>query len=263
MRLRMILVGFFLLISAGELSAGRTSTRLTTETIDKQPFAFSVQVTDRFHEGRELRFRVAIRLKGERLSPRSQFSGELEMRDGKLLIASCPVSSTEKEGRIVFTFQVSERFLKDSSFVFGESVDPGREWASGRYYWFYLGDFAKQKSKPVGRQSPPTAEPFSLTGRWLLTMPRGFEYDATLEAAGEVGLYRLRCGALNLQGLYEARGRRLILVKPDHRHLAGLAWEIRNNNALLLTEQPNQAQVGSDYRGATLGRQKQAGRSQH
>ncbi len=110
--------------------------------------------------------------------------------------------------------------------------------------------------------SAQVAIPVAQGDRWLLTMPRGFEYDATLEPAGEVGLYRLRCGALNLQGLYEVRGGRLTLVKPDNLHLAGLAWEIRNNNALLLTEQPNQEQVGSDYRGATLGRQKQAGRAQ-
>lgn len=121
---------------------------------------------------------------------------------------------------------------------------------------------AKRKPEADGRPSQASAETFPLADRWLLTMPRGFEYDATLEPAGEVGLYRLRCGALNLQGLYEVRRGRLTLVKPDNRHLAGLAWEIQNNNALLLTEQPNQAQVGSDYRGATLGRQKQAGRTQ-
>lgn len=264
MRQRIILVGFFFLISGAELSAETTSTRLTTETIDKQPFAFSIEVTDRFHEGRELRFRVAVRLKkGERLSPKFQFTGGLKVRDRKALIASCAVSSTEKDGRIVYTFLVSERFLKDSTFVFGESLVAGQESdGGGRYYWFYLKDFAKPKPEVVGRPSPSAAEAFPLAGRWLLTMPRGFEYDATLEPAGEVGLYRLRCGALNLQGLYEMRRKCLTLVKPDNLHLAGLAWEIRNNNALLLTEQPNQAQVGSDYRGATLGRQKQAGRTQ-
>jgi hypothetical protein len=110
------------------------------------------------------------------------------------------------------------------------------------------------------RPSQAAAEEFPLAGRWLLTMPRGFEYDATLEPAGEAGLYRLRCRALNLQGLYEARGGRLVLVKPYNQHLAGLTWDFLNNNAMLLTEQPDQAHVGSDYRGATLGRQKQVGR---
>jgi hypothetical protein len=121
---------------------------------------------------------------------------------------------------------------------------------------------ARHKPEAAGRPSQAAAKAFPLAGRWLLTMPRGFEYDATLEPAGEVGLYRLRCGALNLQGLYEVRGGHLTLAKPDNLHLAGLAWKVRNNNSLLLTEQPDQAHVGSDYRGATLGRQKQAGRIQ-
>lgn len=146
---RMILVGVLLLIPAVELFAGRTSTRLTNETIDQQPFAVSIEVTDRFHEGRELRFRVAVRLKGERLSPNSRFAGELQMQDGKTLIASCPVSSTTEDGRMVFTFLVSQRFLKDSTFVFGETVGAGQETESGRYYWFYLGDFAKQPGETV------------------------------------------------------------------------------------------------------------------
>jgi hypothetical protein len=141
---RIILVGFFLLISGTELSAGRSSTRLTSDTINKQPFAFSIEVPAQFHEGRELSFRVAVRLKGERLSPKSRFKGVLEMRDGKSLIASCSVSSTEEDGRMVYTFLVSERFLKDSSFLFGETVDT-EDRVGGRYYWFYLGDFAKQR----------------------------------------------------------------------------------------------------------------------
>ena len=146
MRLPIILAGFFLLISGTELFAQRTSKRLTSDTIDKQSFAFSIEVTDRFDEGRELRFQVAVRLKGERLSPESRFSGVLEIRDGKSPIASCSVSPTEENGRMVYTFLVSERFLKDSSFLFGETVDTG-DGEAGRYYWFYLGDFAKQRGR--------------------------------------------------------------------------------------------------------------------
>jgi hypothetical protein len=144
MRQRLFLVTVFLLIPGGELFAGRTSTRLTNETIDKQPFAFSIEVTDRFHEGRELRLQVTVRLKGARLSPESQFRGVLEMRDGKSLISSCSVSPTEEDGRMVYTFLVSERFLKDSSFLFGETVGTG-DGEGGRFYWFCLGDFAKQR----------------------------------------------------------------------------------------------------------------------
>ena len=110
-----------------------------------------------------------------------------------------------------------------------------------------------------GTAANPTPDA-PLAGRWLLTMPAGFEYDADLEPGGEAGLYRLRCGALNLQGVYEVRGQTLTLVEADNPHLAGLAWKVLNRNTAVLTAQPNQEKVGSDYRGATLGRQKSADR---
>lgn len=122
----------------------------------------------------------------------------------------------------------------------------------------FLATVAGWASEPARQPSKQSSKSNALAGAWLLTMPRGFEYDATIEAAGEAGLYRLRCGASNLQGLYEVRGERVTLVKPHNEHLAGLAWDIQNTNALVLRVQPNQAQVGSDYRGATLGRQKKA-----
>jgi hypothetical protein len=101
-------------------------------------------------------------------------------------------------------------------------------------------------------------EPLNPSGRWLLTMPAGFEYNATLEPGPEAGLYRLRCGAVLLQGLYELRGKRLTMAQPVDPKLVGLVWEVKNRNTLVLVEHPEKAQFGSDYRGATLGRQKQA-----
>lgn len=101
-------------------------------------------------------------------------------------------------------------------------------------------------------------EPIDLAGRWLLTMPAGFEYDATLESGVEPGLYRLRCGAVLLQGLYELRGRQLIMVQPVDPKLTGLIWHAKNRNALVLVEHPEKSQFGADYRNATMGRQTQA-----
>ena len=105
----------------------------------------------------------------------------------------------------------------------------------------------------------PRSEPDrdSLAGRWLLTMPAGFEYDATIEPGEEPGLYHLQCGALNLQGVYELRSRHLRLVASNQKKMIGLTWEVRNANALVLTVHPKTANVGADYSGATLGRQKQ------
>ena len=111
-----------------------------------------------------------------------------------------------------------------------------------------------QKADPRPRSDPDRD---SLAGRWLLTMPAGFEYDATIEPGEEPGLYHLQCGALNLQGVYELRDRQLRLVSSKEPRMVGITWEVRNANALVLTVHPRTANVGADYTGATLGRQKQ------
>jgi hypothetical protein len=108
---------------------------------------------------------------------------------------------------------------------------------------------------PANPVTPPKAET-PLAGRWLLTMPAGFEYDAVLEPGGEPGVYLLKCGATNLQGVYELKGRTLTLVEGDSPNLVGMTWKLLNDNAVVLADHPQK--VGSDYRGATLGRQKAA-----
>ncbi len=93
---------------------------------------------------------------------------------------------------------------------------------------------------------------FDPAGRWRLTMPAGFEYDATLEPLREAGQYRLHCGAATLRGVYSLQGRRLTMKAPEDERLVGLVWQIKNVNTLLLTDHPAQSQFGSDYTNATL-----------
>jgi hypothetical protein len=57
--------------------------------------------------------------------------------------------------------------------------------------------------------------------------------------------------------VYELRERRLRLAASNQKNMIGLTWEVRNANALVLTVHPKTANVGADYSGATLGRQKQ------
>jgi hypothetical protein len=97
-------------------------------------------------------------------------------------------------------------------------------------------------------------ETTDLSGRWLLTMPAGFEYDATIEPVD--GRYRLRCRATNLSGQYDLQGHSLQVVSPTNDQMIGMAWELKNRNLLILTDHPQV--VGSDYRNATLTRQKSA-----
>ncbi len=113
---------------------------------------------------------------------------------------------------------------------------------------------------PADRPRPTPFQANDLVGHWLLTMPAGFEYDATIERVGDDGRFRLQCRAANLRGVYELRGRKLSAVVPDNEVMTGLAWEVKNRNVLILTEHPDTASVGSDYRNATLSRQ--TGRSE-
>jgi len=98
--------------------------------------------------------------------------------------------------------------------------------------------------------------PVNLNGEWLLTLPGGYEYAATIESTGSAGEYRLLTQPVNLRGVYRLEGPRLTVTDPANKRLKGLVWDVLNNNALLLIEQPIPSPVGADYRRATLTRQK-------
>jgi hypothetical protein len=98
----------------------------------------------------------------------------------------------------------------------------------------------------------PKADPPALAGRWLMTLPAGFKYEAVIEAGEEFGLYRIKCEAHNLQGIYDLRGKALAVAKPFNPNRPSLAWEVRGPDELVLTRQDDQRKVGADYRGATL-----------
>lgn len=113
---------------------------------------------------------------------------------------------------------------------------------------------------PRASPSPAPGTPsLDLAGTWLLTMPKGFEYEARWERVDGKLEYRLVCGATMLRGGYEFCGRRLRMTRAEDERLAGLVWEVKNKNVLLLIEHPEESQFGSDYRNATLSRQKSAG----
>ena len=109
-------------------------------------------------------------------------------------------------------------------------------------------------AETVSTRAPASAEPADLEGCWLLTMPKGFEYEAQLERVDDAGQFRITCQAWNLRGIYRLSDGRLTIVQPENERLIGLVWEIKNKNVLLLTEHPESSQVGSDYRNATLSR---------
>jgi hypothetical protein len=112
----------------------------------------------------------------------------------------------------------------------------------------------QRNAEPTSAPPPVAAEPVDLEGRWLLTMPREFEYEAQIERVEGEDKFRLTCEAWNLRGIYRLCDGRLTIVQPENERLIGLVWEIKNKNVLLLTEHPESSQVGSDYRNATLSR---------
>jgi hypothetical protein len=119
---------------------------------------------------------------------------------------------------------------------------------------------AQEQRWPSIRRSPRLAEERTirtgsvddLTGRWLMTLPAGFQYLAKIERSDDGAGYRLYCPAANLQGEYIVREGRRFTIRPEDLPLAGLTWDIKNANLLVLTEQPIPSPVGADYRGAVL-----------
>jgi hypothetical protein len=90
-----------------------------------------------------------------------------------------------------------------------------------------------------------------LAGRWLLTLPAGFQYRVTLEAAGE-GSYRIT-GGLAFAGVYELQGEKLAMVEPVDKRMTVFDWTLHNGNSLTLVAETGAS--GARYVGATLGRQ--------
>jgi hypothetical protein len=113
-----------------------------------------------------------------------------------------------------------------------------------------LGLGVESPERPNERYGTPGRA--DLTGKWILTMPVGVQWNATIEKRCRCGHVELRCGAVLLQGQYELNGNRLVMVSPQDEKMVGLVWEMRNANLLELKEHPATSQFGSDYRGAVL-----------
>jgi hypothetical protein len=91
-----------------------------------------------------------------------------------------------------------------------------------------------------------------LSGRWQITLPAGYELETQISSRGD-SLYMLDVRG-NFRGLYRHRGSRLRAEIPSNEQLSEFVWELQSDDLLLLTESPTRAQVGADYRGATLRR---------
>jgi hypothetical protein len=111
-----------------------------------------------------------------------------------------------------------------------------------------------QEQKPGGTPAATESErttSIDLAGRWLLTLPAGFQYRVTIEQAGE-GRYRFS-GGLAFAGIYELQGQKLAMIEPVDKRMTVFDWTLHNVNSLTLAAETGAS--GARYVGATLGRQ--------
>ena len=94
-------------------------------------------------------------------------------------------------------------------------------------------------------------EPVDLSGNWLLTLPAGYQYRATIEAL-EDGRYRLQTIG-SFRGVYQLNGDVLQVVEPSDERLNVFDWQLHNGNSMTLVDETGAS--GARYAGATMGRQ--------
>ena len=92
----------------------------------------------------------------------------------------------------------------------------------------------------------------ALAGRWLMTLPAGFQYIVTIRPAsmGRVVLEK----AVRFSGDHELRQGRLVRLEPVGPEGLRFGWELRSADELTLVAQPPVIRTGADYLGATLRR---------
>lgn len=93
-----------------------------------------------------------------------------------------------------------------------------------------------------------------LAGNYLMKLPRGFEWNVRLIALGEDQYRMISDRNLNMLGIYQQEGDRLVMAEPDDQRLTEFQWIITNDNKLELIEQPPAAKTGSNYLGTALTR---------
>ncbi|MCA9053328.1 MAG: hypothetical protein KDA75_05800 [Planctomycetaceae bacterium] len=109
--------------------------------------------------------------------------------------------------------------------------------------------------KPGGGVAADRAvAPFDLSGRWVMTLPAGWQRKVTISwASDETWLFKGEPGVL-LNGVYQLdpSGERFWLIEADDPSQIAYEWQVLNANTLLLTRQDTPS--GGSYVGATLAR---------
>lgn len=107
----------------------------------------------------------------------------------------------------------------------------------------------ERRSATTARQEEQPAT-VDLGGRWLLTLPAGYQYRVTIEPLGD---HRYRFPSLAFAGVYELQGQKLAMIEPVDKRMTVFDWTVHNVNSLTLVAETGAS--GARYAGATLGRQ--------
>jgi hypothetical protein len=106
----------------------------------------------------------------------------------------------------------------------------------------------------TGCSTPKSATSADLTGKWLLAMPNGQQlYVRIISEGGQ--RYRIWKGGTVINGSYERRGNRLVMLTPADARMKEFVWKIDDANHLTLIKEPPVAKTGQRYRKATLKRE--------
>lgn len=104
------------------------------------------------------------------------------------------------------------------------------------------------------KADPAAVTPFDPTGRWVMTLPAGWQRKVTISRAAEDTYHFHGASQLLLNGVYEINGavNRLYLIEANDPQQIAFEWQILNANTLQLIRQETPS--GGNYVGATLSR---------
>jgi hypothetical protein len=143
-----------------------------------------------------------------------------------------------RDGLVSYPGDVGDRLTPSRRFALTDFKREVKQLVDDR-----IEDIPQPEPAPVRRQS------HDFSGTWRVLLPAGFEHQVTLTSAGE-NRFRVEPRSLNMSGVYEVRGDRLVLVEPQEERLRGFEWSIRSPFLMTLTSEATN--TGATYRDAVL-----------
>ena len=105
---------------------------------------------------------------------------------------------------------------------------------------------------------PTQASPIPLgSGSFTMQLPRGFQWQVTLQALGADRYQLISPTNLNMLGIYQRKDNLLNMEQPVDKRLTEFQWQILGPNQLVLVAEPPAGKTGATYLGTTLTRNSQ------